>query len=32
MKYTQDQLTDLFIQAVNLFNDTMGEEYKVGSP
>ena len=30
MKYTQDQLTDLFIQAVNLFNDTMGEEYKVG--
>lgn len=30
MKYTQDQLTELFIQAVNLFNETMGEEYKVG--
>lgn len=30
MKYTQDQLTELFTQAVNLFNETMGEEYKVG--
>ena len=30
MKYTQDQLTELFIQAVNLFNETMGEEYSVG--
>ena len=30
MKYTQDQLTELFIQAVKLFNETMGEEYKVG--
>ncbi len=30
MKYTQDQLTELFIHAVNLINDTMGEKYKVG--
>lgn len=29
MKYTQDQLTELFIQAVDLFNETMDEEYKV---
>jgi len=30
MKYTPDQLTKLFQYAVNLFNDTMGEEYHIG--
>ena len=30
MKYTQDQLTKLFQSAVDLFNDTMGEEYHIG--
>lgn len=30
MEYTQEQLTELFIHAVNLFNETMNEKYKVG--
>lgn len=29
MKYTQEQLTQIFINAIELFNETRGEEYKV---
>lgn len=31
MKYTQERRTELFTQAVNLFNETMDEDYKVGN-
>ncbi len=30
MKYTQEQLTQIFTDAIELFNETMDEEYKVG--
>jgi len=30
MKYTQEKLTELFSYAVDLFNETMDEEYTVG--
>lgn len=31
MKYTQEQLTQIFTDAITLFNETMGEEYSVGN-
>lgn len=30
MKYTQEQLTQIFTDAIELFNETMDEEYKAG--
>ena len=30
MKYTQEKLTELFTYAVDLFNETIDEEYAVG--
>lgn len=29
MKYTQEQLTQIFTDAIELFNETMDEEYNI---